>query len=167
MNIWELFNKAIKEKMIVGLPLSSEDLELCKEARRIFMECNKSLYNGELPETDIFINPFDSSECAEFTPVCISSIWYNNTGNPAIIIYPLNIYSRGQLIETVLHEMAHEYCWIKGITDLDPNTAKHTRDFAAVCNAHGLCYEDGEDDWMNTRLAKQPVLHVLKGGKAD
>jgi hypothetical protein len=152
MQNWEPLLTAIKEKMLIGISIDEETLSYGKLARNLFTEYNSRFYNGELPETDIYINPIEDGNFGLFEPDGLG-VWYGITGRPAIVLYPNAIESEEQLKEVLLHEMAHEYCDIKGIEDISSRTVQHTAAFAEVCRSHGLCYDENETDWMNTKLA--------------
>ena len=151
MQNWEPLLTAIKEKMLIGARITEEDIFICRSARKLFEEYNNHLYGGELPQTDIFINPFFYGDFGAFDPRGFA--WYEESARPAIVLYPQMIESEERLKEVLLHEMAHEYCHIKGIEDISRRTAQHTAAFAEVCRSHGLCYDENETDWMNTKLA--------------
>ena len=145
---------AIDEQLIVGIPVLSIDLDMCREARNLFKEYNAKYYGGELPDVDVVLNPLISTEMVGcFKRNGLGIFGYDNK-RPAIVICPRLIDSMRDLRTVMLHEMAHEYCWLHGITSVTGD-GTHTIAFANVCVEHGLAYAKGEINCSMTILNEE------------
>lgn len=146
MKNWQkLLQTAIDNKMIIGTCITEDHIKYCTKARALFLDYNNRFYNLELPATDIFFSLNGPAGEYYSNPL---NMWYNTNGKHSIVICPEEIETETDLKEVLLHEMAHEYCDIHDIEDMDGT--KHTRKFAEVCLSHGLFYKDGETDYSNT-----------------
>lgn len=149
----DLLLSAIENQLVIGFDITEEHIDLCLKARALFKKYNARFYNSELPPTNIFHSVCCGGEItAEYLNEPLND-WYNTSGEHCIILNLDVIQDVTQLKEVVLHEMAHEYCDIHGITDIEPGwPPRHTEAFAKVCREHGLAYKAGETDFGQTML---------------
>ena len=163
----ELLKRAIDEQLVAPVPIFDWELAMTKDAREYFQKFNQKYYNNELPEVDIVMDPFEVGKRLG----CFMKSGYGNFGysgvRPAIVICPLVINKNddARVDAIVLHEMAHLYCYIHGITDMvkeDDGKYRHTMEFAQVCMEHGLSYRQCQTNSQYTILIEDDERQLEK-----
>ena len=163
----ELLKRAIDEQLVAPVPIFDWELAMTKDAREYFQKFNQKYYNNELPEVDIVMDPFEVGKRLG----CFMKSGYGNFGysgvRPAIVICPLVINKNddARVDAIVLHEMAHLYCYIHGITDMvkeDDGKYRHTMEFAKVCMDHGLSYRQCQTNSQYTILIEDDEQQLEK-----
>ncbi|MGO5291316.1 SprT-like domain-containing protein [Porcincola sp. LCP21S3_C12] len=136
-----------------------------QELTRIFDNCNKYFYNGELPDVIITFVPTKNAH----GHMTVRPVWVSHDENEDKAKYELNISaytidrSPDEITATMLHEQAHLYNIIHNIQDCTNMGRYHNRKFKKTAEDHGLiCYEySNYYGYNNTRLteAAKVIVH--------
>lgn len=121
---------------------------LCEVYRGI----NRKAFGGELPDIPVKV---------EAGHVYKAAARFRN-GQPEAIIFDAH-YLRpdaDDVAATMLHEMIHVYCHLRGVPDYDADTGRHTQAFIAAAFDHGLLYDD--DGNLNLMIWDAAELMPIK-----
>ena len=131
-----------------------------KNLEELFDLFNEKLYNGELERPIISIQSDTKNNCYGWCTTY--KAWSTNDNEE---YYEINLcaeYMTRSIFEicsTLLHEMAHLYNIINGISDC--NTSQyHNKKFKETCEAHGLMVEKTKHGWSKTTLNSELVDFV-------
>lgn len=140
----------------------SETRELYQKAFNII---NRKLFNSELPYIKIdFIEKPTESECKALAMFCFDS---KREEPPEII---LDIHGTPEIgistdtIGDLFHEMAHYYCYLHEIKDIDGDGDNyHNLAFKKVIEEHGgkCSYMDDSNGYSDTELSKMTLSEIF------
>ena len=107
---------------------------------KAFDMANKVLFNNELPSVVITMHQRGKSNSLGWFTV--NPAWVSgNSEFHEINISPENLNREPiEIIQTLVHEMIHLHCSVKGIKDTSRGNAYHNKKFLAESIAHGFEY---------------------------
>lgn len=126
--------------------------DLINQIEKAYDKINKAFYKGELPDVTITLIPDVRKNSLGW--MSAGDTWFKN----GKWYTELNICSdhldrsKVEIYVTLMHEMVHIYCKLKGIADTSSNFTYHNDEFKRVAEAHGLVCEKGKGrhGWSTT-----------------
>ena len=138
----------------------------------VFDTLNRVFFGGELPQPGFALDDYSGVFGADTLAIFLEPGTVPELEQPAIFVNLPNIdkaVSSGEaetwitaLLDTMLHELIHYHCYLKGIEDHHED-GYHTESFRDEARAHGLVCEwrDG-GGWSVTYLSQSGGLAVLR-----
>lgn len=129
----------------------SSILEITKELHLAFRFFNEVMFDNELPEPAITIQSGVNRKTMGWCST--KEIWRDYQGkyrkyeiNIAAEYLCLDFY---ETMDTLLHEMVHLYCKVKGIKDTSRGGTYHNKRFKEECLRRGFYYASDQPDQKN------------------
>lgn len=119
-----------------------------KELHKAYDKANTVLFNGELPEIVITMQSRGNRK-GVLGWFVTSPIWENGEG---IDLYEINIVPEAmhrdyiEILQTLIHEMIHVYCAVKGIKETSRGGSYHNKRFKEQAELHGMEYTHEQPD---------------------
>lgn len=118
-----------------------------KELHKFYDKANEILFKKELPPIVITMQSRGNRK-GVLGWFVTKEIWDNGTDN----IYEINIVPEAmnrdylEILQTLLHEMVHVYCAIKGIKETSRGGSYHNKRFSDTAELFGLTYPEEKPD---------------------
>lgn len=130
---------------------------------------NKHLFNGELPNVTVTIQP-DSrgTKTKSLGWMSTDKVWNNANTNEKF--YEVNLTASSlegeglvDIVTVLAHELVHVYNAIHGIKDTSSNGHFHNTKFKDGCESHGIiCEKTDKYGWSSTALNSKTLEFVNK-----
>lgn len=133
-------------------------------------EVNRVFFGGELPELNVECGDYRRSDGTMLLGVYVHPGEDERFPGHTLIINPRghelpvedgvfdNLYTG--IIDTVVHELVHCYCYVNGIQDVDPD-GRHNEKFRDAALSHDLLCECRNDGWGATGLGIEGWAAIL------
>lgn len=138
------------------------------ELHKAFDAFNHALFNSALPQVALTIQTKGKRNFHGWFTV--DPIWSVEKGG---MMHEINISAESlnrpflAVMETLLHEMIHLYCTVKGIQDTSRGNTFHNKHFKAASEAHGFYYDAPADKrygWAYSKLKPETVQLISSFG---
>lgn len=138
--------------------------DLINQIEKAYDKINKAFYKGELPDVTITLIPDVRKNSLGW--MTVGDVWLKKGKWYA----ELNICadhldrSKVEIYGTLMHEMVHVYCKMKGIEDTSNNYTYHNADFKREAESHGLVCEKGKGrhGWSTTYPTTKATAWIEK-----
>lgn len=119
---------------------------------KVFKQANKELFNNSIKSTPC-ITYMTDEKGKTLGHFIDSQLWKEGTEKATELNVVCNVNrSKNNIIETLIHEMVHLYCYEQGIKDTSNKGVYHNKEFKKECENHGLKCEKGKYGYSQTSL---------------